>query len=194
MISKNLFLIRKMAGIAILMSLTIVLTFISNYITIAGISINLSVLPIALAGILYGPLAGLFVGLVNGGLVLLAPSTGSFLAMNVWGTILVCLLKTGLAGLCSGLLFRLFYKRFFSLGVIIASISTPIINTGLFILGSLLFFGGLFGSLISIFVSVNFIIEFSVIVVLCPTIVFLIKTLMKNYQDFFSIDETKTKK
>ncbi|MFA5283310.1 MAG: ECF transporter S component [Bacilli bacterium] len=194
MISKNLLLIRKMVGIAVLIALTIVLTFISNYITIAGISINLSVLPVALAGILYGPLAGLFVGLVNGGLVLLAPATAGYIATNVWATIIVCLLKTGLAGLCSGFLFRLLYKRYFSLGVVIASILTPIINTGLFILGSLLFFGGLFGTLITIFISVNFIIEFSVIIVCCPTIIFLIKTLMKNYQDFFSIDDPKAKK
>ncbi len=192
--NKTSFLIRKMTGLAILIALSVVLTLISNYIQIGTISINLSLIPVALAGILYGPLAGLFVGIVNGGMVLLAPSTSAFFAIDVFGTIFICLLKSALSGLCAGLIFRLFYKHYFNLGVILASLFTPIINTGIFILGALIFFSGAFGELISIFVSVNFIIEFTSTAILCPTIVILIKNLMKNHSFYFNLEPKEKKK
>ena len=55
-------------------------------------------------------------------------------------TIILCLLKTGVAGYVSGLIYELLHKQNNVLSIILASIIVPIINTGLFIVGTLLFF------------------------------------------------------
>ena len=66
-------LIRKITATAMLTALTVIFQFIGNQIVIGPVSINLSLLPIAIGAILYGPLVGLFLGMVNGALVLLGP-------------------------------------------------------------------------------------------------------------------------
>ena len=75
------------------------------------VSITLSLFPIAVGAMLYGPFGGLFLGLVNGVIVLTAPSTISFFfAYSPVGTIAICLLKTGLAGFVAGWIFKLYKK------------------------------------------------------------------------------------
>lgn len=162
---------KKIVGTAVLSALTIVLTLISNYITVGTISINLALLPIALAAIMYGPWSAMIVGMVNGGFILLAPSTQAFfMPMSMVGTILICLLKTGLAGLVSGFVYKLF-KKHDTVGMIVASLLIPVINTGIFLIGSYIFFKGAFGNFIDLFVTVNFAIEFTVTAILSPTTV-----------------------
>ena len=171
---------KKIAGTGLFAALTIVFTLISNYVQIGTVSINLSLIPIAIAGIMYGPLAGFLVGLVNGGFVMLAPSTAAFFGISVYGTIIVCLLKSSLAGLISAILYKLISKKNDLVGMIIASLVVPFINTGLFICGALIFFSGTFGNLISIFISVNFLIEFGVTLILAPATAKAIKQYTKN--------------
>lgn len=184
---------KKIAGTAIFAALTIVFTLISNYVAIAGVSINLAMLPIALAGILFGPWSAAIVGLINGGFVLLAPATGSFFAINAWATVVVCLVKSSLAGFIGGLIFLPFKKtkhyitgnienyklspkaaskqhKYLLVGTILVSLLVPFLNTSLFIVGCLLFFNGAFGSLVSLFISVNFIIEISCCGIIAPII------------------------
>ena len=167
---------KKITGTAVLGALTIVLTLISNYITIGTISINLALLPIAMASIMYGPLSAFIVGLINGGFILLAPSTQAvFMPMSLVGTIFVCLLKTSLAGLASGFIYKLF-KTHQNIGMVVSSLIIPVINTGIFLIGSYIFFDGAFGNIIDLFVSVNFAIEFIVTALLSPTTVRIINT------------------
>ena len=52
---------RWIVGNALLVALCVVLTLISNYIPIGGITINLALITIALAAILYGYKSALFV-------------------------------------------------------------------------------------------------------------------------------------
>ncbi len=169
--------IRRIAGIAVLSALTIILTIVSNYIIIAGVSINLSLVPIVLAAIIYGPYAGFFVGLINGGFVML--SAQAFFAISPVGTVIVCLLKTSIAGLVSGYIYRLIVRFNEIVSTFVASLIVPVVNTGLFIIGSLIFFKGSFGSLISIFISLNFIIEFAINLLLAPAIIRIIKAVKK---------------
>ena len=175
--------VKKMVGTAIFSAICIVLTLISNYIPIAGITINLALIAIATSAIIYGPLSGLIVGLVNGGFVMLA--AGPFFAISPIGTVLVCLLKSGLAGLISGYVYLLFKNKNKLVASILAAIVVPIINTALFIVGSLIFFEGLFGQLISIFISVNFIIEFVICLLVSPSI----KKVVDVYEKRYAIKE-----
>lgn len=175
--------IYKMTGMAILTALTVVLTLISNYIVIGGsVSINLSLIPIVIAAIVYGPVEGMLMGFVNGAIVMTAPATISgFFSVNPFGTIVTCLLKTGIAGLAAGGVYRGLRKLSFPVAIILASIVTPIVNTALFIVGCLVFFSGVFADLISIFVGLNFLIEFGIDIVLSPTLVYVVKVLDRQY-------------
>lgn len=158
---------KTIAGVGLLGAVTIVLTLISNFIQIGTISINLSLFPIVLAGILYGPFAGLTCGIINGLFVLLAPSTAAFFALTVPGTIIVCIVKTGFAGLVTGLIYKFIKNK--SLAITLACILAPFINTTMFILLALIFFGSGFKELITIFVSINFAIEFGATIILTPS-------------------------
>ena len=194
---KNSIKIKKMVGIATLASLVIALQFLSNYVTFGSVSITLALIPIAVGAILYGPIVGMILGAIMGIVVIVAPSTlAYFMPVNPVATIILCIFKTGLAGLISGLIFKLFAKiakkkedksaknTLFAFGVIIAGLVIPIINTGLFIVGASVFFTEIYGSAMAVIkavIATNFFIEFAVSVVLSPALVYLIKAL--TYQN-----------
>ena len=56
------------------------------------------------------------------------------------GTVVACLLKTTLAGLVAGYIFKLFKNKNPLVGIILASILVPVINTGIFSAICLIFF------------------------------------------------------
>ena len=102
---------RTIAGLGVLTAMVVVLQLLSNYVQFGPISITLALFPIAVGAMLYGPIGGFFLGLVDGALVLAAPSTISgFFALAPVGTIITCLGKTSIAGLIAGFIFKL-YKR-----------------------------------------------------------------------------------
>lgn len=176
-------LIRKITATAMLTALTVIFQFIGNQIVIGPVSINLSLLPIAIGAILYGPLVGLFLGMVNGALVLLGPGMSLFYDINIPLTVLICLLKTGLAGLFSGLVFKLFKKKAPVPGMIVASLIVPVINTGIYVIGCYTVFRSQIGILISIFLLYNFLFEFGAAIILSPALVQVIKVVSKKFDD-----------
>ena len=176
---KERFGIRQISGIAILTALIAVIQYIANLLPVGYLPYNLTLFPIALGAVMYGPLAGLFLGLIGGGLVLVAPSTAAFLAFNPVATVFLCLLKTGIAGLVAGLIYIPFRKKNHLLGSILASLSVPTINTGMFIIASFFIFAGAFKMSIGweylayIFVALvglNFFIELAINSVLSPVL------------------------
>lgn len=172
---------RTITALATLVALEVVLTLISNYVTLGQVNFNLALIPIAVGACMYGPLAGLFLGLVNGAITLAAPGTAFGLTYNAWATVLMCLIKTGIAGLIAGFIFRLFRNKKPFIGSILASMSIPVINTGLYLLFSYLWFLPVFeqqmadaGQTFFIFmvgmIWVNFVVEFGVSAVLSPAV------------------------
>lgn len=182
--------IKKITGVGLLTALTVVLTLLGNMIAIGPVAINLSLLPIALGAIIYGPLSGLLLGVVNGVTVLLAPSTAIFLSHNVFFTIVTCLLKTGLAGLISGLIYKLLGKVNNTLSIVLAALIVPIVNTSIFCLFVFLFFYDLllagqganaFVYFCLTIVGWNFIFEIVSTSVLSPTLIHVAK-IIRNKQ------------
>ena len=186
--------VRVIAGTAILTALIVVFQIIGNYVQFGPVSINLSLLPIALGAILYGPLVGFMLGVINGALILLAPSTGIFLSYSIFWTVLVCILKTGLAGLLSGLIFKLFKGKGIIPGIFISSLIIPIINSGIFILACLTVMRDIFIEafnksgmvnmfifMISVVITWNFLFEFLTTLLLTPTLIYVVKVVTKNY-------------
>ena len=132
---------QQIVGTGLLLALEIIFQIIGNYLQIGPVNINLSLVTVVLGAVLYGPLSGAVLGFFNGLIVLLSPSTiAIFMPISPIGTVIACLLKCTIAGLVAGLLFKLFKNKNNLIGLIIASILVPIINTGIFSIVCLLFF------------------------------------------------------
>ena len=130
---------KNITGIGILMAIVIILQLLGSFIRFGPFSISLVLIPIVVGAALYGPFAGGLLGLTFGVVVLLSGDAAPFLAVNVFGTVLTVLLKGALAGVFAGLVFRMFKKNQ-TLGTILSAAVCPITNTGIFLLGCLLFF------------------------------------------------------
>ena len=175
--------VKKITGVAILVALVIVLQIIGNYVTLGPISINLALIPIAIGAIMFGPLAGALLGLVDGVLCIVAPSTLEFfMPFAPFWTILTCLVKTSAAGALAGLVYRLISKKNDTVAIIVSSLLIPVVNTGIFALASFTVVANAIANLNATNVNVmkfvflfvigwNFIFEFGVTSVLSPTIV-----------------------
>ena len=157
---------QTIAGLAIMTAIVIVLQLVGSSIHFGPFSISLVLLPIVVGAALYGPLAGAWLGFVFSLVVLIVGDAAAFLAINVFGTIVTVILKGTLAGLVAGLVYKAFSKPIFKnqedeaapekaaaanreqeksfvkshLGVILAAITCPVINTGLFLVGCAVFF------------------------------------------------------
>lgn len=175
--------VRKITGVAILVALVIVLQIIGNYVTLGPISINLALIPIAIGAIMFGPLAGALLGLVDGVLCIVSPSTLEFfMPFAPFWTILTCLVKTSAAGALAGLVYRLISKKNDTVAIIVSSLLIPVVNTGIFALASFTVISNAIANLNATNINVmkfvflfvigwNFIFEFGVTSVLSPTIV-----------------------
>ena len=180
---KSKFDTRTIVITGLLLALEIIFQIIGNYLQIGPANINVALVTVVLAGVLCGPISGAVLGFFNGIMALLSPSTiAIFMPINPWATVLVCLLKCALAGVLSGLAFQLLKKKNQLVALIVASILVPVINTGTFCIGALLFFrpflesgvGGAFPNvgafLIFGVIGWNFIFELASTVILSPMI------------------------
>lgn len=179
---------RTLTGLALFTAIVAVLQFLGAFIRFGPFSISLVLIPIVVGAALYGAGAGAWLGFVFGLVVLLSGDAAAFLVVNPLGTILTVLLKGAMAGLCAGLVFKALEKRSSTVAVVLAALTAPVVNTGLFLLGCLCFFmptitewGKAAGFehvgayMIIGLVGLNFLFEVLVNVVLAPVIVRLIK-------------------
>lgn len=186
-----------MVQIALLSALVVVLQVFFSAIRVGVVTLNFVLVPIVIAGVLIGPMAGLIVGAFAGLTTFIQVFTSGdvfyvfLMTNNAFATALICILKTALAGILAGLVYNLIgrigkaskAKNYIS--SLAASVVCPVVNTGLFVLGMLVFFGNAltadatFGSmaaegLVSFvlvgLVGVNFFFELALNVVLCPLI------------------------
>ena len=96
---------RTLTGMAILTAVVVILQLLGSFIRFGVFSVSLVLIPIVVGAALYGALAGAWLGLVFGVVVLLTDSA-AFMVVNPLGTILTVLLKGTLAGLVAGLVYR----------------------------------------------------------------------------------------
>lgn len=184
---------RQLAGMAIFTAIVVVLQLLGSFIRFGPFSISLVLVPIVIGAALYGPKAGAWLGFVFG-VVVTCLDAGVFLAVNVLGTIIVCLLKGTLAGLFAGLVYKALEGKGEVAATAAAAIVCPIVNTGVFLLGCLLFFlptvsgwaeasgfGNVGTYMIVGLVGMNFVFEMLVNVVLSPVIVRLIRIAKRTH-------------
>ena len=175
--------VKKIVAIGILSAIVVVLQIIGNYFQFIA-SLNLALIPVAVAGIVIGPFGGLIVGMIDGIITIFSPSTLEiFFSVNPFGTIFTCVIKMSLAGLISGLVFKAFKGKHKTLSSILSSIIVPLTNTIIFSLCSLIFFvpvldnfineeyTNIYAVLIFVLIGWNFLIEFSISAILSPVVV-----------------------
>ena len=156
---------RRLTGLALMTAIIVVLQVVASFVKFGPFTITLALAPILIGAALYGPKAGACLGGVFGAVVLLAcilgwdPGGAILWNANPFLTALVCLGKGILAGLAAGLVYRAIAwggkshssGRMLG-GSIAAGIVSPVVNTGLFLLGLFFLFvtglgsglGGLF--------------------------------------------------
>lgn len=138
---KQFFTAKNISYIAVLVALVIVLQIFGGYIKIAGLSLNLALVPIVLGAILFGSFTGAFLGFICGLIVFIYGATGQepftfyIFSLSPFVTTLLCLLKTTVAGAVAGWVYRLIAKKNRWIAVITASALVPILNTGIFAIG-----------------------------------------------------------
>ncbi len=176
---------KNMVLAALLTAIVFVLQFVFAALMRAGIfSFSLVLVPIVIGAALCGSKIGAWLGFVFGVAVLLSGDAGPFLAVNVPGTIITVLVKGTLCGYLSGFTYEFLQKRTKTLSVFAAAIVCPVVNTGIFLIGCLIFFmdtitawaGGtnVAQYMILGLVGINFLIELGCNLVLSPIIVRLI--------------------
>lgn len=178
--------IEKLVTCSVLISLVVILQILSSNIRFGQFSITLALIPIIIGAILLGPSVGAILGFVMGIVVVIFDSA-SFFVINPFYTIVICLTKSTVAGFVTGLIYKVLSNKNTRVAIIVSALVCPIINTGLFAIGCVVFFyntlvewAGGTNALNFLFLSIigiNFVVEFIVISILSPTIVFLIKTL-----------------
>ena len=114
---KKIISAKQITGISVLLALVIVLQAALGSITIGAVTLNFTLIPIVLGGILYGSIAGAFLGFACGVVVLIQVMIGgSPFYMLIWAndplvTTLTCILKTTVAGYLCGLFTVLLVKN-----------------------------------------------------------------------------------
>ena len=139
--------VKRMAAVALLMALVVVMQFVSGMIPpVSGFSISLVLIPVVLGSALYGPGVGALLGGTFGVIVFINCVTGADVggAMVFQANPVLCFLvvmaKGILAGLVSGLVYRLLKNKNTYFAMLCAAIVCPMINTGVFVVCMLTFF------------------------------------------------------
>lgn len=125
---------------AILTAIVVVLQILGGFIKFGPFSVSLVLIPIVIGAAKCGVKIGTWLGLVFGTVVLLNGDATAFFAVNVFGTVLTVLLKGAACGFAAGLTYKLLAKHNKYAAVIAAAVVCPLVNTGVFLIGCLLFF------------------------------------------------------
>lgn len=184
-----------MVTLALLAALVIVLQTVASNIKVGPIPITLTLVPIVIGAVLYGPGAGALLGAIFGLVTAVAGLTGydagtqALIQVSPVWTILTCFVKATAAGWVAGLVYRALRKKQ-TLGCVLAAMSAPVVNTGIFLLAmttvlrsSLEAWAGGTDMVYYVFVvltGVNFLVEFGVNAVLSAAIARIVKAVAKS--------------
>ena len=186
----------KIVGLGILTAIIIVLQVVTTYFPTKPFAITLALIPIVIGAALFGKGAGAYLGAVFSAVVVVMCIIGADLGgamifnANPVLCVIMCMLKGTAAGFVAGLVYNLIAKKNQILGAVAAAFCAPIVNTGIFIIGTLLFFREtlqswagetdiLFFAVIGL-TGVNFLVELGVNIVLAPVIVRIINAIRKS--------------
>lgn len=186
----------RLVSLGVLSAIIIVLQVITTYFPIKPFPITLSLIPIIIGCALFDEKAGAFLGGIFSVVVIIMCAIGADMGgAMVWNAspflcILVCMIKGIAAGYVGGLVYKPISKKNQTVATFVAGFVTPIVNTGIFILGLILFFkdvlvawaGGsdLLYYIIFSLTGLNFLVELGVNMILSPVIVKILNAVKKS--------------
>lgn len=169
---------------AILMALVIILQLLGGFIRFGPFQVSLVLVPIVIAAATCGVGVSTWLGFVFGLVVLLNGDAAAFYAINIPGTIITVLVKGTACGFVAGIVYKALQRVNKYVAVVAAAIVCPVVNTGVFLLGCLVFFldtvmawgvaGGysnVIGYMFLGLVGGNFLFELGTNIVLSPVII-----------------------
>ena len=137
--------ILRMAQLAMFSALIVVLQLFGGWIRIGDLTFSLVLVPIVIGAILFGMGGGAFLGFVFGIVVTVMSATGMNGALvtmmwtkNPFVTTFLCIAKGVLAGLAAAAVYKALSKIEKLpkiVATVVASVTAPIVNTGIFLLG-----------------------------------------------------------
>lgn len=178
---------RIIAEVSIFSALIIVLQIVATYIKIGSFSVNLTLIPIIVAGCVYGEAVGTLMGLVSATIIIIMVLIGAdaggatMLVENPLATIAAVYIKGGLSGYVSSYIYKVVSNKNQKRAVILSSIFCPIINTFVFTLFLIMFFDTPIKALIGYFLTTNFVIELIINILIAPKLTGLIKHNKERY-------------
>ena len=174
----------KLVLLSLFTALVAILAYFGGFIKIGGLaSISLTLIPVVLGAAMCGPWAGAWLGGVSGVVFFMTADAAFWMGLSIPGTIITVMVKGIAAGLVAGLVYKLLEKTNRYVAVIAAAVVCPVVNTGIFLIGCLIFFidavkdmaageGMSIGAyLILFFVGLNFVFELLTNIILSPAIV-----------------------
>ena len=180
--------------LSLLTALVALLSYLGGFIRIGGLaSISLTLIPVVLGAALYGPYAGAWLGAVSGVVFFMTADAVFWFGLSIGGTVITVLIKGACAGLAAGYVYKLLESKNKYLAIMVAAIAAPVVNTGIFIIGCLIFFigavrdmaagagMGVGGYLIVGFVGLNFVFELIVNIAVAPALSRLIDIAKKKF-------------
>lgn len=140
--NSKFFTAKNVAILGILVALVIVLQLFASAIPMFGITLNFSLIPIALAGILLGWRGGAIVGFACGLVVWITMAvlgqevlTAYMFQTSPIVLTIICIGKTTIAGAVAGLIFKAISKKNLFIAVCVSALVLPVINTGIYLIG-----------------------------------------------------------
>ena len=177
----NLMSTKKLVLGAALSAIVIVLQFMGAFIRFGPFSVSLVLVPIVIGAAMCDWRIGAWLGFLFGVVVLASGDAALFLAINIPGTVITVLVKGTACGLVAGLVYKALERFNRYVAVVAAAIICPVVNTGVFLLGCVVFFmdtvtswasgANVFAFMIVSFVGLNFLVELAINMVLSPMIV-----------------------
>ena len=132
---------QKLVLSALMTAMVVVFQLLATFTAFFGpFSTAIALVPIVIGAALCGPIVGAWLGFAFGMVVLLSGGAALFLAYNIPGTVVTVLVKGIACGLAAGIVYHLLEKFNRYLAVFAAAIICPIANTGIFMLGTAIFF------------------------------------------------------
>ena len=197
--NSKFFTARNVALLGILIALVIVLQLFASGIPMFGVTLNFSLIPIALASILLGWFGGAIVGFACGMVtfITMAILGQDILTAYMFQTspvllTIMCVGKTTIAGAVAGLVFKAISKKNLFIAVCVCALIIPVMNTAIYLIGIALMkdaviirFGLAMSSASAVvgfifgLIWLNFLIEVALNVVFIPMIHRVIKVISK---------------
>lgn len=126
---------------SLMTALVVVLQCLATYTTFFGpFSTAIGLIPIVIGAAMCGPLVGTWLGFVFALVVFFTGGANLFFMFSIPGTLITVLAKGMGCGAAAGLTYKLLSGFNKTVAAIAAALVCPIVNTGIFLLGSAIFF------------------------------------------------------